>query len=95
MSFSLSQFHENTQNDSPSVIPIFEETTPVWINVVDLVHFFDNGNVLWTSEKSGYRHLYLLSPSSKSERQLTSGEWQVFFFFQTYLNLLKNFTDRQ
>ncbi|XP_071098891.1 dipeptidyl peptidase 9-like [Haliotis cracherodii] len=42
---------------------IYRETSNIWINVHDILHFFpqsspDEISFLWSSEKSGYRHLY-------------------------------------
>ncbi|KAI8775271.1 dipeptidyl peptidase 8 [Biomphalaria glabrata] len=44
---------------------IYEETSDIWINVHDLLHFFPQTSeseisFIYASEKSGYRHLYLI-----------------------------------
>eukprot|EP01113_Clastostelium_recurvatum_P024494 TRINITY_DN2924_c0_g1_i3.p1 TRINITY_DN2924_c0_g1~~TRINITY_DN2924_c0_g1_i3.p1 ORF type:complete len:790 (+),score=185.08 TRINITY_DN2924_c0_g1_i3:27-2372(+) len=46
---------------------LHEEASPVWINVTDIIHFFEDGSnrILWASEQSGFRHLYILTPSDK------------------------------
>src|SRR5262249_18483079 len=36
-----------------------------------------DGRFLWSSERSGYRHLYLYSGSGQLVRQLTHGDWPV------------------
>jgi len=49
-----------------------------WINVSDDLHFLKDGKrFLWSSERSGYRHLYLYDVSGKPPLQLTTGEWEV------------------
>jgi dipeptidyl-peptidase-4 len=49
-----------------------------WINVSDDLHFFKDGNrFLWSSERSGYRHLYLYDLNGKELGQLTHGDWEV------------------
>lgn len=49
-----------------------------WINVSDDLYFFKNSNrFLWSSERSGYRHLYLYDLSGKQIAQLTKGDWEV------------------
>ena len=49
-----------------------------WINVSDDLHFLEDGKrFLWSSEKSGYRHLYLYGMDGKEQAQLTKGEWEV------------------
>lgn len=47
----------------PPVQCIYEETSPVWINVHDCLHFFPQTfeneiSFIWASQKSGFRHLY-------------------------------------
>ncbi|GAC1661468.1 MAG: S9 family peptidase [Candidatus Acidiferrum sp.] len=50
-----------------------------WINVSAAPYFFSDGKrFLWTSERSGYRHIYLYDLSGKELAQLTKGDWEVF-----------------
>jgi dipeptidyl-peptidase-4 len=54
------------------------EKDQYWINVTDDLHFFQDGKrFLWSSERSGYRHLYLFGLDGKQLAQLTRGEWEV------------------
>jgi dipeptidyl-peptidase 4 len=49
-----------------------------WINLSDDLHFLKNSNrFVWSSERSGYRHLYLYDLTGKELAQLTRGEWEV------------------
>ena len=48
-----------------------------WINLHGNLRFLANGDFLWSSERSGFQHLYLYSGAGKQKRQLTSGEWMV------------------
>jgi dipeptidyl-peptidase-4 len=49
-----------------------------WINVNDDFRFLKKQPAfLWSSERSGFRQLYLYSLQGKQIRQLTSGDWQV------------------
>src|SRR5437588_4017253 len=49
-----------------------------WINVSDDLRFLKDGKrFLWSSERSGYRHLYLYDFSVKQPLQLTKGDWEV------------------
>ncbi len=57
------------------------ETDTAWINVRDDLVFLDDGRFLWTSERDGWRHLYLYDSDGTLERRLTSGEWQVEKFY--------------
>jgi len=54
------------------------ENDPNWINVsADLYFLKDGKRFLWSSERSGYRHLYLFDLEGKQIAQLTEGEWEV------------------
>ena len=54
------------------------EKDPYWINVSDDLFFLKDGKrFLWSSERSGYRHLYLYDLESKELAQLTRGDWEV------------------
>jgi dipeptidyl-peptidase-4 len=49
-----------------------------WVNLSHDLHFLKDGQrFLWSSERTGYRHLYLYDLSGKQLAQLTRGEWEV------------------
>jgi dipeptidyl-peptidase 4 len=55
-----------------------EEKDKYWINISDDLRFLKDGNrFLWSSERSGYRQLYLYNLEGKELAQLTKGEWEV------------------
>src|SRR5437016_3404324 len=57
---------------------VLTESDPNWINVSDDLYFLKDGKrFLWSSERSGYRHLYLFDLESKQLTQLTKGEWEA------------------
>jgi len=57
---------------------LVSEKDPYWINVSDDLYFFKDGTkLLWSSERSGYRHLYLYDLDGKQLAQLTKGDWEV------------------
>src|SRR5262249_6629087 len=57
---------------------VLEESDQYWINVQDEPRFIDGGKqFLWTSERDGFRHLFLYSSDGKQVRQLTKGPWEV------------------
>lgn len=57
---------------------IFEESDPYWINLSGNVDFLKDGKrFLWTSERDGFRHIYLYSNDGKEVKQLTHGDWEV------------------
>lgn len=58
--------------------PLLTEKDPYWINVHDDLYFFkDNKRFLWSSERSGFNHLYLYDLSGKQLAQVTKGDWEV------------------
>ena len=49
-----------------------------WINLNDGPRFLRDGKrFVWSSERSGYRHLYLYGIDGRQVAQLTSGDWEV------------------
>ncbi len=56
---------------------LLERRGEPWINLDNDTRFLASGEVVRTSEKSGYRHLYLNSPAERESRQLTGGEWVI------------------
>jgi dipeptidyl-peptidase 4 len=54
------------------------EKDQYWINVSDDLYFFKDGKrFLWSSERDGYRHLYLYNIDGRQLARLTKGEWEV------------------
>jgi dipeptidyl-peptidase-4 len=57
---------------------IFRESDPYWINLKGDIEFLADGkHFLWTSERDGWRHIYLYSNDGKEVKQLTKGPWEV------------------
>jgi dipeptidyl-peptidase-4 len=57
---------------------LLRETDPKWINVRNDLRFLSDGKrFVWTSERDGYRHIYLYSNDGQELRRLTSGPWEV------------------
>jgi dipeptidyl-peptidase-4 len=59
-----------------SQLPLEERTGP-WVNLSHDARFLESGEFLWSSERSGFRHLYLYGSDGSLIRQLTSGDWMV------------------
>lgn len=53
------------------------ETADSWVDLHDDLHFLADGRFLWSSEATGYRHLYLHGADGKRLYPLTSGDWPV------------------
>lgn len=57
---------------------LIHDSDPYWINLRDDVRFLADGKrFLWTSERSGFRHIYLHSIDGQMLMPLTKGDWEV------------------
>jgi dipeptidyl-peptidase-4 len=56
---------------------LLREHAEPWINLNGDTRFLDSGGFVWTSEQSGYRHIYLRDQAGLELRALTGGEWVV------------------
>ena len=57
---------------------ILTDTDAYWINLRNDLHFFkDSKRFLWSSERTGFRHLYLYDLAGHQLAQLTHGDWEV------------------
>ena len=54
---------------------LFSETSKTWVNLSDDLRPLKDGGLIWSSERDGYRHLYLWRAGHFT--QLTSGPWMV------------------
>lgn len=57
--------------------PVFEETSPTWINVRGSFHALEDGGFLWTSERDGFHHIYHYGTNGTNPVQITRGNWPV------------------
>ncbi len=57
---------------------LIEEKDPYWVNVSDDLRFIESPpKLIWSSERTGYRHLFLYGLDGALERRLTKGSWEV------------------
>lgn len=57
---------------------VLREEQPKWVNLHSDLTFLDDGaRFIWTSERSGFNHIYLYQKDGTLVRPLTSGEWMV------------------
>ena len=54
---------------------LFFETSPTWVNLSDNFKPLKDGSIIWSSERSGYPHLYRWQAGKWT--QLTRGNWAV------------------
>ncbi len=60
------------------VRPILVERDSAWVDVVDGLAWVNQGKQLtWVSERSGWRHVYLVSRDGRTVRPLTKGAFDV------------------
>src|SRR6266567_3958871 len=69
---------------SQSLRTVLSESSDNWINLHDDLRVVgadtetsDSYSILWSSERSGYRHLYLYNSDGQEITQLTTGDWPV------------------
>lgn len=61
---------------------ILNERNPYYIDVHDNLYFLENGEgFIWTSEESGYNHIYLYDMKGEKQATLTSGNYDVTNFY--------------
>ena len=53
------------------------ERSDYWINISDSYCYFGTDNMIWTSERDGWRHIYIYDFNHPEPSQITQGEWQV------------------
>lgn len=76
LSRDQSTLHLRAFNSDGSHVTLLKEESYPWFNLHDDLRFLDEGGFLWSSERTGYRHLYHYADGG-DPRQLTSGEWSV------------------
>ena len=63
---------------SGAVNIVLQEHSKFWINMADNLFFLrSRPEFIWTSERSGFRHIYRYSDAGKLLGQLTTGDWEV------------------
>lgn len=64
--------------DTGTTRTIMHETSDVWINLHDNLKPINHGDkFVWTSERTGYSHVYVVDRDGKEISALTSGNWVV------------------
>ena len=74
----LDILHADAATGASKVILTEKSDTYVDINYNDdLTYLNDGQHVVYTSEQSGYKHIYLYTIEGKPVRQITQGNWEV------------------
>jgi dipeptidyl-peptidase 4 len=56
---------------------LIAETAKTWVPLHNSLRFLKDGRFLWSSERSGFEHLYVAGKNGKTLTQLTRGDWPV------------------
>ena len=68
--------------DSGKTNLLLKEKNKYYIDIDDDLTFLKDGkSFIWTSEQSGFNHIYLYDMKGKKKKQLTSGDYDVSKFF--------------
>ena len=69
-------------SDNGTVNMLMEDSNNYYIDITDDLTFLDNGEqFIWTSEKSGYNHIYLYDMNGNELNAITSGNFDVTNFY--------------
>ncbi len=63
--------------DSGNARSVLRESSKAWVRVAGPPHWLDDGAFVWTSDRTGWSHLYLHDPGGRLVGPVTSGEWDV------------------
>lgn len=65
---------------SQELVALYNETSPTWINIKGDLYPLKDGSCLFISERSGYAHLWKVSPQKKL-KPITQGKWEITRFY--------------
>ncbi|MGC6470175.1 MAG: S9 family peptidase [Flavobacteriales bacterium] len=66
----------NASSNSSRIL--FTESDKYYLDIHDNISFSDNNDyMIWSSEKSGFNHLYTINLSEGKWEQITNGNWEV------------------
>lgn len=60
-----------------SVSLLLEEKDEAYVDITDDLTFLSDDRFIWTSERDGYKHIYLYNAKGKLIQQITKGNWEV------------------
>jgi dipeptidyl-peptidase-4 len=56
---------------------IATQTSDAWVELTDDFKALEDGNFIWSTEETGWRHLYLYDRDGRRLRAITGGDWPV------------------
>ena len=75
----LKLWEYDTQSKTSKIL--IEETSETYVDIHDNLRFLSKGDFIWSSERSGYNHLYHYDKEGSLKQQITNGPWEVTRFF--------------
>ena len=71
-------FVDATDNSSRLILKELDEA---YVDITDDLTFLNDNSFIWTSEKSGWNHIYHYDRKGKLINQVTKGDWEVTRFY--------------
>jgi len=60
---------------------VLNEKDKAYVDVTDNLTFLKDNSFIWTSEKSGFNHIYHYDKTGKLRKQITTGNWEVTAYY--------------
>ena len=60
---------------------VLNEKDKAYVEVTDNLTFLKDNSFIWTSEQSGFNHVYLYDKNGKLKNQVTKGNWEVTSYY--------------
>ena len=65
----------NTENGKTNII--ITDSDSKWVDVNNILFLKSKDQIIWSSEKSGFKHAYLYDYNGKLINQITKGNWEI------------------
>ena len=75
----LRLYSVNSINSTSSLL--LEEIDDAYVSVTDDLTFLADDSFIWTSEKDGFKHIYMYDVEGRLMNQVTKGPWEVTKFY--------------
>ena len=87
LSVQLTNRHQNivdlvfvdANNNTTSLV--LKETDDAYVDITNDLTFLNDNSFIWTSEKSGWNHIYHYKKNGKLINQITDGDWEVTSYY--------------
>ncbi|GHC47627.1 S9 family peptidase [Ulvibacter litoralis] len=87
LSAQVTNRHQNTLDlvfvdaSSNKTKLVLQEKDNAYVDVTDNLTFLNDNSFIWTSEKSGWNHIYFYDKNGKLLSQVTDGPWEVTSYY--------------